>query len=124
MQAGVGPGFPVALLVVGQMLGPTSVRPTGVLDVWGVRLQPWAVRQVLGVQGRELAGDGERELACRYRVPQPAAQQLDELVRGGKGVRAGLNPGTGLCVPRTPSPSLSSTFPEGDLDITPRREPA
>ena len=29
-----------------------------------------------------------------------------------------------LCVPRTPSPSLSSTFPEGDLDITPRREPA
>ena len=23
-----------------------------------------------------------------------------------------------LCVPRTPSPSLSSTFPEGDLDIT------
>ena len=29
-----------------------------------------------------------------------------------------------LCVPRTPSPSLISTFPEGDLDITPRREPA
>src|SRR6185436_6589578 len=27
---------------------------TGVVDVWGVRLQPWAVRQVLGVQGREL----------------------------------------------------------------------
>jgi hypothetical protein len=32
--------------------------------------------------------------------------------------RAGTGDVGRVCVPRTPSPSLSSTFPEGDLDIT------
>jgi AraC-like DNA-binding protein len=41
-------------MVVGQMLRPTVVKPTGVVDVGGIRLQPWAARQILGVQAREL----------------------------------------------------------------------
>ena len=40
-------------------------------------------------------------------------------------VRVGIRwcPLHDLCVPRTPSPSLSSTFPEADLDSPSRREP-
>ncbi|MEP7344913.1 MAG: helix-turn-helix domain-containing protein [Gemmatimonadaceae bacterium] len=41
-------------LVVGQLLRPTTITPTGQMDLWGVRLQPWAAHQVLDVNARDL----------------------------------------------------------------------
>jgi len=43
-----------ARMLVGQITGPTVIRPTGRIDIWGVRVHPWALRQFLGVPGREL----------------------------------------------------------------------
>ncbi len=41
-------------MIVGQMLRPITVAPTGRIDLWGIRLQPWAVHHVLDVKAREL----------------------------------------------------------------------
>jgi len=66
------------LMVVGPTARPTIVRPTGVIDIIGIRLQPWASARVLGVSMRTLRdrylplGDVVRgplgELAGRLRV--------------------------------------------------------
>ena len=44
---------PVAM-VVGQITGPVVVIPTGVVDVWGVRLQPWGAAAFLAIPLGEL----------------------------------------------------------------------
>jgi len=40
--------------VVGQLARPTIVAPTGRVDIWGIRLQPWAAGAFLGIPGLEL----------------------------------------------------------------------
>jgi AraC-like DNA-binding protein len=43
-----------AAMVVGQITGPVVVIPTGVVDVWGVRLQPWGAAAFLAIPSGEL----------------------------------------------------------------------
>lgn len=41
-------------MVVGPTAQPTVVRPTGAIDIVGIRIQPWAAASVLGVAMHEL----------------------------------------------------------------------
>jgi AraC-like DNA-binding protein len=43
-----------AAMLVGQLTGPVVVIPTGVVDVWGVRFQPWGAAACLGTPLIEL----------------------------------------------------------------------
>lgn len=49
-----GPTRQPLAMVVGPTALPTVVRPTGAIDVLGIRLQPWAAAQTLGIGMREL----------------------------------------------------------------------
>ena len=49
-----GTRFSRLTMVVGQITGPVVVIPTGVVDVWGVRLQPWGAAAFLAVPVGEL----------------------------------------------------------------------
>ena len=43
-----------AAMVVGQITGPVVVIPTGVVDIWGVRLHPWGAAACLAIPVGEL----------------------------------------------------------------------
>ena len=43
-----------AAMLVGQLTGPVVVIPTGAVDVWGVRLQPWGAAAFLATPLVEL----------------------------------------------------------------------
>jgi len=91
--------------VVGPSTAPVTVRPTGAIDLVGIRLQPWAAACLFGVPGAELrdrmdplaeriagARGAERlghvDAALRAAVrrrPAPAARALVDAVRAGPG---------------------------------------
>lgn len=43
-------------MVVGQLRDPIVIAPTQRVDIWGIRLQPWAGGSFIGIPARELTG--------------------------------------------------------------------
>lgn len=56
-------------LFVGQLLGPVHIRPTGAVNLVGLRFQPWASWSVLETPAAELVGRLVTADAMRWRVP-------------------------------------------------------
>jgi AraC-like DNA-binding protein len=56
-----------AAMLVGQLTGPVVVIPTGVVDVWGVRMHPWGAAECLAIPLVEL---------------RESTVALDEVLRG------------------------------------------
>jgi AraC-like DNA-binding protein len=56
-QHGAGPARvqPVCM-IVGQLREPIAIAPVGNVDIWGIRLQPWAGGALLGMPAIDLAG--------------------------------------------------------------------
>jgi AraC-like DNA-binding protein len=86
VEAAGGPTVrqPLAM-VVGPSTAPVTVRPTGAVDLVGVRLQPWAAACVLGLPVAELRG---RVDALGDVTRLPALHELAErLAAAGAGER-------------------------------------
>ena len=71
-----GPRVQPLTMVVGPTYLPTIVRPTGVIDIVGVRLQPWAGATVLG---RTMSDLRHRCLALADVKPGPLTELADGL---------------------------------------------
>ena len=54
LRVNEGTAVQPAAMVVGQITVPVIVIPTGVVDVWGVRLQPWGAGAFLAIPLGEL----------------------------------------------------------------------
>jgi AraC-like DNA-binding protein len=66
-------------LLVGQLLGPVHIRPTGVTDIVGIRFQPWGLWQAGPLAPAELLGrtvHGEALAPC---LPGGVADALGEI---------------------------------------------
>ena len=70
------------VMLVGPSTAPVTVRPTGAVDLVGVRLQPWAVACVLGLPGAELR---DRVEALAEVTSAPALAELAERLAGADG---------------------------------------
>lgn len=66
-------------LLVGQLLGPVRVRPTGATDIIGIRFQPWGLRRVGTVDPNELFGQTVCGDALAPSLPTSVATALGEI---------------------------------------------
>ncbi len=56
-------------LFVGQLLGPVHIRPTGFVNLIGIRFQPWGTQPLLENPAGELLGRLVTTDAIRWRIP-------------------------------------------------------
>ena len=68
-------------LLVGQLLGPIRIRPTGVTDIIGIRFQPWGLWRVGSLDPAELFGRTVVGEALSPSLPGTVAAVLAEIPR-------------------------------------------
>lgn len=63
-------------LLVGQLLEPIRLRPTGLTDIVGIRFHPWGLSGLRGVSPRELVGEAIPVDAAGLGLPPDLADRL------------------------------------------------
>jgi AraC-like DNA-binding protein len=66
-------------LLVGQLLGPIRIRPTGATDIIGIRFQPWGLRRVGTLDPNELLGRTVPGEALSPSLPGAVGTALGEI---------------------------------------------
>ena len=105
-----------AAMIAGVADAPTVIAPTGTIDIWGIRLQPWGARAFLGVPAWEL----RRETMSLADVAAPLARALTDALDpdGGAGraprlLRALVDRLARMRAPSATSVALSSRALDG-----------